>query len=59
MDLNRIESAATKDGTAQIGSKKLIKSQFEYDLDQILAGGRSNCISLIALLSVNQSAKNT
>ena len=30
----------------KFGSKKLIKSQFEYHLDRILTGGRSNRISL-------------
>ena len=30
--------------------KKSIKSRFEYNLDQILAGGRSNRISLIGLV---------
>ena len=43
----RIEIVATIDQTAEIGLKKLIKSQFESDLDPILAGGRSNCISLL------------
>ena len=42
----QIEIIATIDRTAEIGLKKSIKSWFEYDLDQILAGGRSNCISL-------------
>ena len=36
----------TIDRTAKFGSKKSIKSQFEYDLDQNLAGGLSNRISL-------------
>ena len=43
----RIEIVATIDWTAEIGSKKSIKSRFESNLDQILAGGRSNCISLL------------
>ena len=41
-----IEIVATIDRTVKIGSKKSMKSGFEYDLDQILAGGRSNHISL-------------
>ena len=43
----RIKILVTIDQTAEIGSKKLIKSQFEYDLDRILAQGRSNRISLV------------
>ena len=46
VDLNWIQIVATIDGTAEMGSKKSIKSRFESDLDQILAGGRSNRISL-------------
>ena len=42
-----IEIVATIDSTAEIRSKKSIKSQFEYDLDRILAGGQSNRISLV------------
>ena len=34
------------DFSNKFGLKKSIKSQFEYDLDQILAGGRSNSINL-------------
>ena len=41
-----IELSRRVDQTAGIGSKKLIKSQFEYDLKQNLTQGRSNCISL-------------
>ena len=37
---------ATLDRTAGIESQKSIKSRFKYDLDRILAGGRSNRISL-------------
>ena len=43
----QIEIVATIDRTAEIGSKKLIKNQFESDLDRILAGGRFNRISLM------------
>ena len=43
----QIDIVATIDGTAEIGSKKSIKSRFKSDLDPILAGGRSNCISLV------------
>ena len=43
----RIKIVATIDRTAEIGSKKSIKSRFEYNLDRILAGGRSNRISLV------------
>lgn len=39
---------ATIDLTGKFGSKKSIKSRFEYDLDQILDGCRSNRISLHA-----------
>ena len=35
------------DQTAEIGSKKSIKSRFEYHLDRILAGGRLDRISLV------------
>ena len=42
----QIEIVTTIDRTAEIVSKNSIKSQFEYNLDQILAGGRSNRISL-------------
>ena len=42
-----IEIVTTIDRTAEIGSKKSIKSRFEYNLDRILAGGRSNRISLV------------
>ena len=35
------------DRTGKLGSKKLIKSLFEYNLDRILDGGRSNRISLV------------
>ena len=38
---------ATLDRPAEIESKKSIKSRFEYDLDQILAGGRLDRISLV------------
>ena len=34
------------DRTPILVSKKLIKSQLEYDLDRILDGGQSNRISL-------------
>ena len=37
------------DWTAEIGMQKSIKSRFEYHLDLILAGGRSNRISLVHL----------
>ena len=37
----------TIDRTGKFGSKDLIKSCFEYDLDWILDGGRSNRISLV------------
>ena len=47
---NRIEIVATIDRTGTFGWKKSIESRFEYDLDQILDGGRSNCISLIYTL---------
>ena len=30
-----------------MGSKLLIKSQFEFDLDWILAGGRLDCMRLL------------
>ena len=43
----RIEIVAMIDRTAEIGSKKSITSQFEYDLNRILAGGLSNRISLL------------
>ena len=43
----RNEIVATKDRTAEIGSKKLIKSQFEYDLDRILVCPRLDRISLM------------
>ena len=36
------------DWTPKFGSKMLIKSRFEYDLDRILAGGRLDRISLLA-----------
>ena len=42
----RIEIVATIYRTAEFGSKKSIKSQFEYDLDRILAGGRLHRLSL-------------
>ena len=45
VNLNRIEIVWTIDRTAEIGAKKSIKSRFESNLDQILAGGPSNCIS--------------
>ena len=48
----RIEIVAMIDRTAEIGSKKSIKSQFEYDLDRILAQGWSNRISLVLTLYV-------
>ena len=54
VDLNRIEIVATIDRTAEIGSKKSIKSRFKSDLDQILAGGRSNRISLVNCM-INES----
>ena len=44
----RIEIVAAIDRTAEIGSKKLIKSRFEYDLGRILAGGRLDCMSLVS-----------
>ena len=44
----RIKIVATIEPTAEIGSKKSIKSQFKYNLDRILDGGRSNRISLDA-----------
>ena len=40
----------------KLGSKKSIKSLFEYDLDRILAGGQSNRISLQG--SKNQTSLN-
>ena len=43
----RIEIVATIDWTAGIELQKLIKSRFEYDLDQNLASDRSNRISLL------------
>ena len=45
----RIQIVTTIDRTAGIESKKLIKSRFEFDLERILAQGRSNRISLITL----------
>ena len=42
----RIKIVATIDRTAEFGSKKSIKSRFEYNLDQILAGGRLDRMSL-------------
>ena len=36
------------DRTGKFGSKKLIKRGFEYDLDQNLAQGQSNRMSLLA-----------
>ena len=42
----QMESLQQVNWTAEIGSKKLIKRQFEYDLKQNLAQGRSNRISL-------------
>ena len=42
----RIEIVATIDQTGKSGSKKSIKSWFEYDFDRILDGGWSNRISL-------------
>ena len=52
------------DFSNKFGSKKLIKSPFEYDLDRILAGGRLNRMSLISWQSnrsyfLNQSIKMT
>ena len=46
VDLNPIEIVATIDRTAKFGSKMSIKRWFEYDLDQNLAQGQSNGISL-------------
>ena len=43
----RIEIVATIDRTGKFGSKKSIKSQFEYNLDRISGRSRSNHISLI------------
>ena len=43
----RIVAMISMDFSNKFGSKKSIKSQFEYDLDWILAGGRSNRISLV------------
>ena len=43
----RIKIVATIDQTIGIESKKLIKSQFEFDLERILAQGRSNRIGLL------------
>ena len=42
----RIEIMATIDRTAKFGSKKSIKSQFDYDLDRISGPPRSNRIGL-------------
>ena len=42
----RIEIVVTIDRTGKFGSKMSIKRRFEYDSDRILAGGRSNRISL-------------
>ena len=42
-----IKIVKTIDQTGKFGSKKLIKSWLEYDLDRILAGGWSNRISLV------------
>ena len=42
----RIEIIAMIDRTAEFGSKKSIKTRFEYDLERNLAQGRSNRISL-------------
>ena len=60
----QIKIVATIDRTTRIESQKLIKSRFEYYLDQILAGGRSNRISLvstmlkIALLQLTSNLKH-
>ena len=54
VDLNWIEIVATMDWTAEIGSKKSIKSRFESDLDRILAGSRSNGICLVSTIQQNQ-----
>ena len=43
----QIEIIATIDRMAEFGSKKLIKSQFEYDLERISSRPRSNRISLM------------
>ena len=48
VDLNRIEIVATIDRTPKFGSKKSIRSGFEYDLDQILGGPWLDPISLQA-----------
>ena len=45
----QIEIVATIDQTTGIEPQKSIKSQFEYDLDQILAWPRLDRISLIAI----------
>ena len=42
-----MEIVAMIDRMPKFGSKKSIKSQFEWDLDRILDGGRSNRISLV------------
>ena len=45
-DRIRIKIVATIYKKVELGSKKLIKRQFEYDLDRISGGPRSNRISL-------------
>ena len=49
-----MEIIPTIDRTAEIGSKKLIKSRFESDLDRILAGSQSNRISLLLTLAMTR-----
>ena len=44
-------------GQLKSDKKKMIKSQFEYDLDRILAGGWSNRISLE--ISAHWNSKQT
>ena len=43
----RIKSSQRVNRTAEIGSKKSIKRQFESDLKRNLAGGRLDRISLV------------
>ena len=44
----RIVATISMDFSNKFGSEKSIKRQFKYNLDRILAGGRSNRISLLA-----------
>ena len=51
---NRFHRDDSKSSNDEFGSKKSIKMQFEYDLKQILAGGRYDRISLNLVESFDQ-----